>query len=377
MSGPQFHRRALLEATVDGIVDGPPQLLAGPLGSGKSSLMRAAAETLTKEGWLVVQLDLLQAAASPESFVDAALAALPAERFAGRLREATEIREFARTGREGSPGAVEALLDLWSSLDTSAGQPVALLLDEVSEIRTLSTFKGLRGIEERLVATLQARARGTLAASSFPGLAPGLPGWPRLASAPLHPDSLSDFLGVEADRAAACRAAGGIVAYAQVLVEGLRQGLDLAGAWAEEMAPGGRLETACHRSYESLLLRSRGYGMAKATLFSVAGAEGSNLTALVKHVGRTPGAVRDYLGWLLDVGALRMEKKRYYFEDPLLRTWVRLYGRGSNPSRRELEEAADVATAGRAVRLAAATRRSEVRRPEVKKRRDDSLIEID
>ena len=77
------------------------------------------------------------------------------------------------------------------------------------------------------------------------------------------------------------------------------------------MPPGARLETACHRSYESLLLRSRGYGMAKATLLSVASAEGSNLTALVKRVGRTPGAVRDYLGWLLDVGARAAAEDRW------------------------------------------------------------------
>ena len=372
MSGPRFHRRELLEAIVDGVVDGPPQLLAGPLGSGKSSLMRDAAAALRRKGWLVVQLDLLQAAASPESFVDAGLAALPAEHFADRLTQATQIRELVRAGGEATPRAVRALLDLWSGLDRSDGKPVALLLDEVSEIRTLATFKGLRRIEERLAATLEARVKGTLVAASFPGLAPTLARWPRIATAPLNPDDLSELLGDDEGRATLLRAAGGIVAYAKVLVERLRQGLSLAAAWAEEMAPGGRLETACHRSYESLLLRSRGYGMAKATLLSVASAEGSNLTALVKRVGRTPGAVRDYLGWLLDVGAVHMEKKRYYFEDPLLRSWVLMYGRGLNPSARELEREAGVMTGGREIRLLAVARR-----PQVRGRKDDSLIEID
>ena len=372
MSGPRFHRRALLETVVGGIVHGPPQLLAGPLGSGKSSLMRDTAAALTSEGWLVVQLDLLQAAASPESFVDAGLAALPAERFAEHLTAATQIRELVRAGREETPRAVKALLDLWSGLVRSDGKPVALLLDEVSEIRTLTTFKGLRRIEERLAAALEARVKGTLVAASFPGLAPTLARWPRITTAPLDPESLSDIFVDQEDRTALVRAAGGVVAYARVLVERLRQGLDVASAWAEEMAPGGRLETACHRSYESLLLRSRGYGMAKAALFSVANAEGSNLTALVKRVGRTPGAVRDYLGWLLDVGAVRMEKKRYYFEDPLLRSWVVMYGRGLNPSPRELVREAGVMTGGREIRL-----RAVVRRPPVRRRKDDSLIEID
>ncbi len=372
MGSPQFHRRALVEAALDGIAHGPPQLLAGPLGSGKSSLLRAAAKALERKGWWVVQLDLLQAAASPESFVDAALAALSAERFAPRLREATQIREFADAGREGTPRAVKALLDLWSVLDSSDGKPVALLLDEVSEIRTLTTFKGLRRIEERLATNLEARGVGTLATTSFPGLAPSFARWPRIAAAPLDPDDLLDTLRDAADRATLSRAAGGVVGHASVLAGRLRDGLDLASAWADEMAPGGRLETACHRSYESLLLRSRGYGMAKATLLAVANAEGSNLTALVKRVGRTPGAVRDYLGWLLDVGAVRMEKKRYYFEDPVLRSWVQLYGRGLNPQPTALAREADVVTGGREIRLSAA-----VRRPVVRRHRDDSLIEID
>ena len=72
------------------------------------------------------------------------------------------------------------------------------------------------------------------------------------------------------------------------------------------MAPGGRLERLCRHTYETLLLRSRGYGMSKAVLGAVAEEEGLNLTALVARLGRTPGAVRDYLGWLLGVDALRM-----------------------------------------------------------------------
>jgi len=77
------------------------------------------------------------------------------------------------------------------------------------------------------------------------------------------------------------------------------QGAELASAWALEMAPGARLELACRQTYESLLLRSRGYGMSKAVMDAVAHEEGLNLTALVRRLGRTPGAVRDYLQWLV------------------------------------------------------------------------------
>src|SRR6187399_802786 len=101
------------------------------------------------------------------------------------------------------------------------------------------------------------------------------------------------------------------------------------------MAEGGRLETACRHTYESLLLRSRGYGMSKAVL-----------TALVARLGRTPGAIRDYLGWLLGVDALRMTKKRYAYVDGMVRQWVRLHGRGTPASPAELRAAAQEAVGG-------------------------------
>jgi hypothetical protein len=106
------------------------------------------------------------------------------------------------------------------------------------------------------------------------------------------------------------------------------------------MAEGGRLESACRHTYESLLLRSRGYGMSKAVLAAVAHEEGLNLTALVARLGRTPGAVRDYLGWLVGVDALRTVKKRYLYVDGMVRWWVRLHGRGTPASDAEIRAAA-------------------------------------
>ena len=116
--------------------------------------------------------------------------------------------------------------------------------------------------------------------------------------------------------------------YARLLLDRLDQGLAPAAAWAQEMALGGGIEQACRHTYEVLLLRSRGYGMSKAVLAAVATEEGLNLTALVARLGRTPGAIRDYLGWLLAVDALRAVRKRYYYVDGMMRLWVRLHGRG-------------------------------------------------
>jgi hypothetical protein len=128
--------------------------------------------------------------------------------------------------------------------------------------------------------------------------------------------------------------------YLCALWERIARGEPVSSAWAAEMAAGGRLEQCSRHTYETLLLRSRGYGMSKAVLAVVADEEGSNLTALVARVGRTPGAVRDYLGWLVGVDALRMVRKRYYYVDGMVRWWVRLHGRGTPPSPEDLEKAA-------------------------------------
>ena len=102
--------------------------------------------------------------------------------------------------------------------------------------------------------------------------------------------------------------------------------------------------------------------MSKAVLAAVAEEEGLNLTALVGRLGRTPGAIRDYLGWLLGVDALRMVRKRYFYVDGLLRWWVRLHGRGVIPTDAQLDAAARAVTAGAAggaPALAAAASRNE------------------
>jgi len=125
-------------------------------------------------------------------------------------------------------------------------------------------------------------------------------------------------------------------AYIDVLLDAVRAGAHVERAWPAAMARGGRLERPCRHTYETLLLRSRGYGMSKAVLAAVATEEGLNLTALVGRLGRTPGAIRDYLGWLLAVDALRATRKRYYYVDGMLRLWVRLHARGVRATDEEI-----------------------------------------
>jgi hypothetical protein len=85
--------------------------------------------------------------------------------------------------------------------------------------------------------------------------------------------------------------------------------------------------------------------MSKAVLGAVAEEEGLNLTALVARLQRSPGAIRDYLGWLLGVDALRTERKRYFYVDGLVRWWVRLHGLGVLPAEGQLATAAREVTA--------------------------------
>jgi DNA polymerase III delta prime subunit len=286
-----FERGELL-ADVLRAQSGPPLLVTGPPGSGKTTLLHGAVEALAAQGWQPVYLDLLAAATSPERFVQAALGALPdglEARAAARAREADQL---ARSGGKDGGRAVQALLSAWAALDTAAGRPVALVLDEATEIRSLAYFSGLRDVDAPFAAALSARSRGTLLATSFPGVARKL--WPAMATFAMPTLSAAELQGearrrgLRADGSALAAASFGWPRYARILVERLERGVALATAWAEEMTLGGRLEEACRHTYEVLLLRSRGYGMSKAVLAAVAAEEGLNLTALVGRLGRTP-----------------------------------------------------------------------------------------
>lgn len=374
-------RPLLARAIVERASQGAPLVLAGPPGAGKTTLMLEAAEALAQAGWVPVYLDLMGAASSPERFVDAALTALPASAFGGRLPQATAIRRLADQGKAGGAGAVEALFALWASLDEAGGRPIALLLDDVTEIRSLAYFAGLREVDRLLAGALARRRRGTLTATPYATLARRLwPMWETLHVPPLIAAELAPLArqaGVDAD--ALVRACFGWPRYLRALWERAERGDRLEDAWTAEMTVGGCLEQSARHTYETLLLRSRGYGMSKALLGVVAEAEGLNLTALVARVGRTPGAVRDYLGWLLGVDVLRSARKRYYYVDGMIRCWVRLHARGTPARLDEIAAMARQVIAAPAAGLPVTTDTVAAVEPEVAPltARADTLMEID
>jgi hypothetical protein len=102
---------------------------------------------------------------------------------------------------------------------------------------------------------------------------------------------------------------------------------DPVAALAALFAADGPLTARCRECYEFRLHRARGYGALKAILGVLATAEPLTLTEIAQRLNRTPGSTKDYLSWLEDVDLIVATGKRYSFEDPLLRLYVRLYAR--------------------------------------------------
>jgi hypothetical protein len=331
-------------ALLDGAASSVPVLLAGPRGSGKTTLLLQAAERLRERGWEPIYLDLFGAASSPEQFLQRALATLPSRASSLRGAAATAVlhlHELAARGRTANSDAVHALFAAWAALDEIDGRPVALLVDDATEIRSLAYFPSLREVHVPFGEALSARRGGTMLSTSFTRAAHRLwPEWTRIDARPFTADDLMAAGEPSENAESLVRASFGIARYLRILLDAQVRGRDVTSAWIEGMAPGGRLEQAARHTYEALLLRSRGYGMSKAVLAVVAEEEGLNLTSLVSRLGRSPGAVRDYLGWLLAVDALRFSGKRYYYADGLVRLWARLHGRGTVGTEAEIARAA-------------------------------------
>jgi hypothetical protein len=127
----------------------------------------------------------------------------------------------------------------------------------------------------------------------------------------------------------------GRAAYAHILLSALTQlgaATDPVAALASLFAPDGRLTVCCRECYEFRLHRARGYGALKAILGVLAEVEPLNLTEISHRLRRTPGSTKDYLSWLEDVDLVSVQRKRYSFDDPLLRMYVRLHGRPVPPT---------------------------------------------
>ena len=133
------------------------------------------------------------------------------------------------------------------------------------------------------------------------------------------------------------------------------------------------MEAECRASLGELLHRARGYGACKAVLYVLAAEEHLTLSEIARRLKRTAGSTRDYLRWLEEVELIRVRDKRFTFVDPVLRLWLRLYGRGRPPSEADIGN--EVASYLQGIP------QEKVDSPEVEKtpssREDEELIEID
>jgi len=329
---PSLERRVL--ASLDA---GRIPVILGPCASGRTSLLLRVAHQIGAER--AQYLDFAAAATTPER-------CLLAVRGASPLLARASAHEPALDSPRKAFDALTTLLDETSAPD---GGAVTFLIDEALDVRTFENFPGLRHVQREVVDRLAASTNRFVLASRFTARThrllrdaparfevihiPPLEAVEIQAMARLFNGSrLAESSAVAGPVAALT---GGRAGYAALVVEMLSAmgpAIDPVAALAALMAPTGRMVARCRESYELRLQRARGYGALKAILGILADQEPINLTEIAHQLHRTPGSTKDYLSWLEDVDLVTSTRKRYSTEDPLLRLYIRLYGRPVPPT---------------------------------------------
>ena len=342
---PALERR-VLSALDDGAEGGPriPVLLGG-CGSGRTSLLLRLRDLIGRPQ--AQYIDVERIATTPERFLQA-------------MRDASPFATHPYGQQAAEHGAREAFDASLAFLDTSrvAGDGSAtFLLDEFLELRTFESFPGLRSVLKDLIGAISSSGNRFVLSTRFIARAHRLlrdapARFEIVHLAPLSPGeiraTLASHNGHEDDdprRDDLARMvhalSNGRPAYARLIAEGAaalatRGGADPVGALSALLAPGGALANACRFCYELRLHRARGYGALKAILDVLAQEEPLTLTEIALRLRRTPGSTKDYLSWLEDVDLIVSRQKRYSFADPMLRLWVRLHCRSTQPSEEEI-----------------------------------------
>jgi hypothetical protein len=339
-SRPGLERRIL--AAVDATPSRIPVLL-GDYRTGRTQLLYALRDRVGKTQ--CQHIDIERSATTPERFLSA-------------ISNDSPFRLPARGEPATARDAFDATLTFLDQAKTGgSGEPATFLLDEVLELRTFESFPGLRTALKELMKTLTASANRFVLTTRYVSRALRLLSdassrfevihVPPLTSAEVRDLLLSidggqtvlrDEPGADALSRAVHSLSDGRVGYAQEIGEALSNMVDAQGvgdpvsALTGLLSPDGKLAATCAACYELRLHRARGYGALKAILEILAKEEPLTLTEVAHRLKRTPGSTKDYLSWLEDVDLIASQRKRYSFNDPLLRVWVRLYCRPSRPS---------------------------------------------
>lgn len=342
---PALERRVL--SALEGTAEAGPRIpvLLGGCGSGRTSLLLRLRDLIGRSN--AQYIDVERIATTPERFLQA-------------MRDASPFPDGPYGHRTAEPGARDAFDAALAFLDTSrvgGTAPVTFLLDEFLELRTFESFPGLRTVLKDLIGAISSSGNRFVLSTRFIARAHRLlrdapAQFEIIHLAPLSPTeiraTLASHNGHEDDdprRDDLARMvhalSNGRPAYARLIAEGAtalatRGGADPVGALAALLAPNGALANACRFCYELRLHRARGYGALKAILDVLAHEEPLTLTEIALRLRRTPGSTKDYLSWLEDVDLIVSRQKRYSFADPMLRLWVRLHCRCTQPSEEEI-----------------------------------------
>jgi hypothetical protein len=335
-----LERPALERRVLASLAESRIPVLLGACGTGRTSLLLRLARLGAER---TQYLDVSAAATTPERCLAAVMAAC---RFTGQLGRAPAACDSPRA-------AFDALLARLDGARTPDDGPVTFLLDDFLDVRTFESFPGLRHVQRELITSLAGSPSHFVLASRFTARAHRL-----LRDAParfevVHVPPLEETEVLAcAERASDGRdgwaesvappiraLAGGRAAYVNMLLGALGEmegAVDPIAALVCSLSVEGTLTRYLRHSYEFRLHRARGYGALKAILGVLAESEPLNLTEIAQQLQRTPGSTRDYLSWLEDVDLVTVHRKRYAFEDPLLRLFVRLHGRPVPPTDEDL-----------------------------------------
>lgn len=333
-------RPALERRVTASIEAGRIPVVLGTCGTGRTSLLLRLETALGRPEAQYV--DLAAAASTPERCLRAVLAAV-------RHPAAATLSPTASSPRAAFDGLLAYLTGEWAPRPSA----MTMVIDEFLDVRTFESFPGLRHVQRELVDHLAESPARIVLASRFTSRVHRLL---RDASSrfevvhipPLDHDDVQTmalrFDGGRRDWAAS------IAPSVAALTDGRASAVNLLLAWlaatgpatdpvaglAALFSPDGHLTARCRECYEFRLHRARGYGALKAILGVLSEAEPLNLTEIAHALQRTPGSTKDYLSWLEDVDLITSQGKRYSFEDPLLRLYVRLYGRAVPPTDDEI-----------------------------------------
>ncbi len=305
----ELPRTGVLETIGRELESTPVLLLVAPRGGGKSHLLKRLFDKARERGTPSALVQLEPVSGSPE-ILDSELS-----RLAGSI--------LGRVAASGTP-AFDSLLRRLGQRRPNA----SLFLDDVTEIRTLSYYPGVEEPLDKFLAAVESGGRAVLTSRFSYWMARRFPELPIRSIPSVSSAEIAEAGASEPELIAS--ASAGITVHAIRLAESLEDGAgSIESALARELSPGGRIEAECRATLSELLHRARGYGACKTVLHVLSDEEGLKLSEVARRVDRTPGSTRDYLRWLEEVDLIAIREKRYYFVDPLLRVWTRIYARGT------------------------------------------------